>query len=320
MRSIQTSFAFPLSSVKPFERLSAYRDHCLAAVRQAVAVKSDRRERCPACESQIDAAGAVEGLGYARCSSCQSLILERVADTAQWNRILADVGRYRNSPTGFHSSVAASRNENVYLPKLEWIQHTLRLHGLSFPALLELASAPSPFSAFLTNSGSFSHVVTVEESELATSQPAFDSVQAIVMLESLDRALDPSLLLKQVRKRLLSNGLVFVTALVSSGFDLSVLGLRSLYLYPPDRTNCFSLKGLVHLMERSGFQLVEVSTPGVLDVEIVEAHLQHDPSLTLSSFESQLLAAGSDTKEAFQRFLQEHHMSSFARIVGRKVA
>jgi hypothetical protein len=71
-------------------------------------------------------------------------------------------------------------------------------------------------------------------------------------------------------------------------------------------------------LTRAGFTLLEVSTPGVLDVEIVQAHLRHDPSLPLSAFERQLLAADVETHAAFQSFLQEHGMSSFARIVGRK--
>ena len=105
---------------------------------------------------------------------------------------------------------------------------------------------------------------------------------------------------------------------MSSGFDVGVLGLRNLYLYPPDRANCFSRRGLELLLTRAGFTLLEVSTPGVLDVEIVQAHLRQIPSLILSGFERQLLAATAETQAAFQAFLQQHGMSSFARVVARK--
>jgi hypothetical protein len=60
------------------------------------------------------------------------------------------------------------------------------------------------------------------------------------------------------------------------------------------------------------------STPGVLDVEIVQTHLRADPALPLSSFERQVLAADAQTQQAFQTFLQQNQMSSFARIIGRK--
>ena len=63
---------------------------------------------------------------------------------------------------------------------------------------------------------------------------------------------------------------------------------------------------------------METSTPGVLDLEIVQAHLRHDPDLKLSNFEQQLLSADDSTQRAFQAFLQERGMSSFARVVAKK--
>ena len=138
------------------------------------------------------------------------------------------------------------------------------------------------------------------------------------MLESLDRVDDPRGLLKGASRRLAGGGLLFVTALVASGFDLQVLGLKSRYLYPPDRTNCFSLKGLQRLIESEGFRMLEVSTPGVLDVEIVQAHIQADPSVSLSRFERQIAESDAETRAEFQSFLQRRALSSFARVVARK--
>src|SRR5262249_47893754 len=113
-------------------------------------------------------------------------------------------------------------------------------------------------------------------------------------------------------------GLLFLTSLVSSGFDFTVLGLKNHYLYPPDRANCFSLDGLKKLVMQAGFKLIEVSTPGVLDVEIVQAHRKHAPDLPLSDFERGILDSDEETRMAFQTFLQQRGRSSFARIVGRK--
>lgn len=138
------------------------------------------------------------------------------------------------------------------------------------------------------------------------------------MLESLDRVGDPSALLRAVAGRLARGGLLFVTALVASGFDVAVLGLSNLYLYPPDRANCFSRRGLELLLERAGFGLLEVSTPGVLDVEIVKAHLGQGAWPSVGAFERQVLAADEETQTAFQAFLQQHGLSSFARVVARK--
>ncbi len=325
MLSIQTSLSFPLSSVKPFESLLPYRDYCLASVQEALGGEARLRSRCPACESEHELIGRVCGLEYARCQGCASLFLHSLpSSSGPWAQLLAKISQYRDSPKAFHSGLARERNETVYLPKLEWIQNTLRMHGIRCPRLLEVVTPPSDFSRILAESDAFSEVVIADEmkliSEKSGSMLDSDTVDVAVLLESLDRVDEPEDLLHSLRDRLLDGGLCFITALVSSGFDVTVLGLRNVYLYPPDRTNCFSIAGLERLLTRTGFTLLEVSTPGVLDVEIVLAHLLHDPSLPLSAFERQVLTLGRETREAFQAFLQQNRMSSFARIVGRKNA
>lgn len=321
MRSIQSSFVLPLSAVKPLESLRAYRDFCLSETRKTVeapGARVVRREKCFSCGVVLVPHGSVAGLDYDACPECASLFLRLGTEPEQWRALLQRVSDYKNSPNAFHASISASRNENVYRPKVEWIQHTLRIHGLSRPRILEVMTSPGPFTSFLTESDAFQEIVPLIEMMDTTGSPNAPEVAgAAVLLESLDRVLDPAALIRAVAAKVSRGGLVFVTALVSSGFDIAALGLNNLYVYPPDRTNCFSLPGLVKLLQSCGLTPVEVSTPGVLDVEIVRAHVRQDPGLKLSGFEGQVLAADSEKREAFQTFLQENLMSSFARIVAR---
>ncbi len=320
MRSIQTSVTFPLSSVKPFDGLLRYREYCIDVTRKALQGPTRRRDRSPVTGARMEPAGEVGGIAYVRCPETGSLFLAEVPQPAAWTALLQEVGRHRFSPDGFYSGLAQSRTDNVYAPKLEWIQDTLRLQGLKQPSLLEAATPHSTFTQLLEDSRRFSRVVTVDEMALAAGRAEGETVQVAVLLESLDRVDDPAALVKAVAGRLSGGGLLFVTALVSSGFDIAVLGLSNLYVYPPDRTNCFSLKGLSQLLTDAGFSLVEVSTPGVLDVEIVRAHLRHDPTIHLSTFERQLVDADGQTLERLQAFLQQQRLSSFARIVAKKIA
>lgn len=332
MRSIQTSYTFPLSSVKPLERLLLYRSYCLEMTRKSLQTATRRREQSPVGAARLEPFGHVDGFEYLRCMETGSIFLAQLPTSADWGRLLGEVCRYRRSPGTLHSDIAQSRSDNIYLPKLEWVQSTLRLQDVREPRLMEVVTPPSDFTSLLQSSGLFTEILTVDEMDLvmaATSGQSLERkqphssdgenlVDVAVLLESLDRVDDPTALLRAVAQRLASGGLVFVTALVCSGFDMTVLGLRNLYLYPPDRANCFSLRGLERLLKESGFTLLEVSTPGVLDLEIVQAHLRHDPSIPLSTFERELLAAQAETHAAFQEFLQQHKMSSFARIVGKK--
>lgn len=320
MRSIQTRHMFPLSAVKPLERLETYRSRCLAATKAALQGGGRRRTCSPVTSGLLESFGEVGGLEYLRCRDTGSLFLGTVGRPAAWAGVLREVNRERHAPAGFYSGLEQSRSENVYTPKLEWIHNTLLLQGIRQPRLMEVVTPPSDFSGLLTGSGLIRDVAIADEMELREEAAAAEDkpVDVAVLLESLDRVDDPTSLLRAVAARLVGGGLVFITALVCSGFDIAVLGCRSLYLYPPDRTNCFSLGGLEDLISRAGFTLLEVSTPGVLDVEIVDAHVRHDPSISLSAFEQQLLQAPAEARSTFQLFLQQQGLSSFARIVGRK--
>jgi len=321
MRSIQTSVEVALSAVKPLEGLLSYRAYCLAQTRRARQEAARRRDRSPVSGTALEPVGEVEGLVYGRDPEGGGLFLMDVADPSPWARLLADVSRYRHTPEAFHASLAQSRTAHVYAPKVEWIRETLRLHGFERPQVLEVTTAPSDLTALLKASGICAEVMTVDEMALRTNgeATACRPAQAAVLLESLDRVDDPAALVRAVARGVEPGGLVFITALVSSGFDVNVLGLRNLYVYPPDRTNCFSLQGLKRLWQQAGFTLVEVSTPGMLDVEIVQRHLTHDPSLPLSAFERHLLDADQETRDAFQAFLQQQGLSSFARLVVKKL-
>lgn len=319
MRVIQSTLHFPLSSVKPLEGLLRYRAFCLEATRQALQRGGVPRLASPVDDGPVEDAFAVDGVAYVRCKRTGGLFLSPVP--VDWDALLGEVSRYRASPEAFQAQLARPREETVYLPKVQWIERTLRMQERRTARVLEVVTPPSGFTSFLRGTPVIGDVEVVDERELGASAPQSEAgVDAAVLLESLDRARDPRGLLRAVHARLAPGGLLFVTALVASGFDMLILGHRNLYLYPPDRANCFTLVGIQRLVVAAGFTLVEVSTPGVLDVEIVHAHMRHDPAIPLGPLERALLASDHQTQVALQRFLQEHRLSSFARIVGEKRA
>ncbi len=320
MRSVQTSVAVPLASVKPLDRLTSYRAFCLQRTRDALAAGATRRERCPVDGERLEAFADVDGHAYRRCPRGGSLYAVHVAPPAQWSALLAQVSAYRQSPSAFHADIARERTDTVYQPKLDWIVETLRLQGLERPRAVDVTTLPSQFAELLARSGMFAEVATVDEMELAANPQPPQGVPAdvAILLESLDRVPDAPGLVRAAADRVGAGGLVFITALVASGFDVAVLGGHNLYLYPPDRTNCFTLRELEQLVHAAGLSIVESSTPGMLDLEIVQAHLRRDPAIAVSRFERQLVETDGEARQAVQAFFQQQGLSSFARLVARK--
>lgn len=72
-------------------------------------------------------------------------------------------------------------------------------------------------------------------------------------------------------------------------------------------------------MERAGLELIELSTPGHLDVELVLHAVRQDPSIRLPSFVEYLLEQRDALAHLdFQEFLQKHRLSSHVRVAARK--
>lgn len=317
MQSIQTCFEHDLSKVKPLEEVLRYREYCLQMLREAYRHGITHRSRSPIDQTELVDWGKVAGLEYGLCSKTGSLFLTELPPQDRWRDLLAKVNEYRQI-NSFKGHLREMRLASVYEPKRAWIEDTLRWHHLKRPKVLEMTTLPSELTSLLAKSNVFGEVFVWEEGQPCPQGVPTEGAEVAILLESLDRAWDPLGLIQNVFQSLTSGGMLFLTALVSSGFDIKVLGSKNLYLCPPDRTNCFSLAGLTQLLSRVGFSFLEVSTPGLLDVEIVKAHRLQDPSIPLSGFEAQFLASREEILSDFQIFLQRSSLSSFARVVAKK--
>jgi hypothetical protein len=88
----------------------------------------------------------------------------------------------------------------------------------------------------------------------------------------------------------------------------------------PEHLNLLSVEGVSILLEAAGFEVVELSTPGQLDLELVTQAVEQDPTIELPPFIDYLIHQRGDlAHEEFQTYLQKHRLSSHVRVAARKV-
>jgi len=232
--------------------------------------------------------------------------------------------------TELWSKTKAIRNEKIIFPQLEWVNGFMAQYGPKRSANI---------GEFLPNH--WGYAVEVEQiiprgkyhlidplfnmdfeevpKDLHTVEQVLErSLDSALLFEALDRTVNPRELLESVKNALKPGGLCFVTCLLASGFEVQVLGSASDIFVPPERMNLFSFEGINQLIEDiGGLEVLEFSTPGVLDIPNIIAKLDE---IELSVFFDYLFRIRKDPTliETFQDFLQLNRLGTFGRLVLKK--
>lgn len=293
---------------------------------------------CPACCATSSEPGFEKyGFRYVVCHSCGSLYnsprptSETLANYYKKGKAVQFWG------TDFYRVTEESRRLKMFRPRAELIAQLVKGQGAAERGtFLDVGSGYGIFAEEVRRLDCFDKVVGAEPSpeladicrgkgfevleKYAEDLSADDVICGVAAaFEVLEHVFDPFTFLTGVGRVLSENGLVIFTTLTISGFDLQVLWQESNSIHPPHHINLPSVEGLQAVVERSGFELVELSTPGKLDVDIVSNALRDNPDLQLPGFVTYLLHnRGEKARAEFQRFLQNHCLSSHVRVIARK--
>lgn len=272
---------------------------------------------------------------YVRCVACQSLFVSPRPPEDAIAAFMAGSGAIRLWSSRVEPETADDRIERIFRPRVDWILAT------AVPLLGELAvfaDLESKYPMFLDEvcrAGKFRQVVSVAPRARADQLAAVSRLTVIADVadavtggirasvvsaqECLERAPRPFDLVGAAAKLTAEGGLLFLTTMASSGFDIRVLGARAKNILPPIHLNLLSLDGLQRLLSWHGFEVIELSTPGQLDTELVARAVAEDPALELPPFIDDLIRRrGEAVHQMFQEFLQQALLSSHVRIAARK--
>lgn len=294
---------------------------------------------CPGC-GQDEARPAFTKLtfDYVRCSVCDSLFVsprptEEIIEAFMQSSKAIDLWSHRIEP-----ETATDRIERIFRPRVDWILGTalpllpdIRVLvdvGTKYPLFLREISGVKNVKKFVVTSVA----PAVNEADLTDAVPGLAvfrdagaavaagiRAEIVCAQECMERAARPAALLQTVTALTAEGGLLFLTTRTGNGFDMRVLGGRAKNLLPPVHLNLLSLDGLQRLLASQGFEVLELSTPGQLDTELVVQAAREDPTFALPPFVDELIRRRDEgVHQAFQAFLQQALLSSHVRIAARK--
>jgi hypothetical protein len=144
------------------------------------------------------------------------------------------------------------------------------------------------------------------------------SAAFVTAFEVLEHVYNPSGFLSGVRRTMAPGGIFFFTTLTVTGFDIQVLWEYSKSVYPPHHINLLSPKGIRRLLERNGFEVMELTTPGELDVDIVRNIVIEQPRIAVSRFVRQIISSSDEVRSDFQSFLKRNALTSHMRVIAKR--
>lgn len=287
---------------------------------------------CPACLSKKKMKTFKKfGFQYVECQTCNTIYM----DPHPNDEDIKDF--YQNTDSGHfwreEISVITSnaRREKIYSPRMQWMTDVLEEYFPQAKNIADLCNKNKGHVTSFINNPSFENKIIINpyfdvESEIDGHNDVQiinnykdvekETIDIVSAYEVIDYTSDVEGLFNVIKNILVPGGLCLITTLSMSGFDLQALWGNSLSIIPLDRINVLSKKGLNLLFNRHGFEIIEYSTPGLLDTDIVKNAIEKDKELPVSRFIKTLIDEGDEQLyKDFQNFLQINRLSSFTRIL-----
>ena len=150
-----------------------------------------------------------------------------------------------------------------------------------------------------------------------------DKFDLVTMFEVLEHVNNPKITLEACLKAMKVGGTIVLTVPNIDGFEFQVVGVHHSNICPPSHLNYFGPVTLIRILEKIGFKISEVDTPGLLDVDNIRVFFSKNKSLsTGSKMLDEIINSDTDDAEANRSILQtlvsNSKNSGHLRVVAKK--
>ncbi len=333
MKNIVVNDEYVQADIKPLLFLEEYMALLHKDMISLVGQNSLKSVACPGCDSTHSKRFFERfGLQYCECLDCASVYANPRPSDSQIGLFFKEATAKTFWRNQLSEASQHKRKDKIIKPRLEWVldsvaehapgaKHWVDIHPSQHRYLDAMAQSSIAQKTVVYPYGNFNIPSSIKVIHQPWwSLPADFSCDVVTLFEVMDHASDVNQLFNVLHQIVSPGGLCFLTAILSSGFDVKELGSNAPNIVPPDRLNVLSVKGLKQVIEKHGFECLEFSTPGVLDLDIVTQAVNKNPSLPISNFVRSLIASeDEEVKRMFGEFLQRSLLSSYGRVLFRKV-
>ncbi len=326
------------NEIRPDDIMEKQKDAMMADIEYILKRKSGFvKVKCPACNADRGRLAFQKyTLDYQRCGDCRTIYINPRPTEDQ----LADF--YRNSQNYEYwnkyifPATEDARREKIFKPRAERVREICKKQKMKPKTLVEVGAGFGTFCEEVQKLGFVEKVIAVEptpglaqtcrakglnviESPVEKAEFAPGSVDLVCSFEVLEHLFDPADFIEKCAKIMRPGGLAVITNPNGEGFDVVVSPEHS-GTVDVEHLNYFNPDSMRVLFERFGFEVLEVTTPGKLDAELVrkmflseQLKREDDPFLY-----QVLVERWDDLADDFQEFVAGHNLSSHMWTIARK--
>ncbi|SIO03249.1 Methyltransferase domain-containing protein [Rhodovulum sp. ES.010] len=244
---------------------------------------------CPACGAEGAPEFTKSGFTYDLCPDCQTLYVSPRPPASAFSAYYREAPSTRFWATRFYRETAEARREKLWKPKARRVVEIMETH-LDDAGAATVVDIGGGYGIFAEEIGKLTErpAVVIEpgpgladacrEKGLAVIEAFLEDVapgdlppapRVFVSFELFEHLHSPRDFIGALG-RLMSPGDLFVfTTLSGVGADIQALWEDSKSVSPPHHLNFFNPKSAAQLLERMGFEVLDATTPGRLDMDIM---------------------------------------------------
>ncbi len=288
---------------------------------------------CPACNAAGEFAFTKHGFDYETCTVCDSLFVNPRPIASAFVKYYTEAPSAKFWATTFYKETASARREKIWKPKARIVRDALEYYGAVRHSVIDIGGGYGLFAEELRElSGQAPTVIEpgpclasiCRERFLNVIQKFLEDVRAIdlptgpkafVSFELFEHLHNPPAFLDHLKGLMNSGDLFLFTTLSGSGVDIQVLWEDSKSVSPPHHLNFFNPRSVGILLERVGLEMLEVTTPGQLDIDILVNNQFHIKDRFWRTF---IATAPDSVKEQWQRLIAASGWSSHMMVICRR--
>lgn len=323
--------------IRPAELMRA-KAGCIERDRRFLLDRRDRfvRVSCPACGG-YDLVPAFDKLAfsYERCADCETVLMNPRPSQELMHEFYQSSANYEFWNRHIFPATEDARRRNIFRPRAQRVREICVRERITGGVALEIGAGFGTFCEELRRLELFDRVVAVEPTpDLAGTCRAkgIETIEApvehcgmgdgcvdlIAAFEVIEHLFSPAEFLRSVVRLLKPGGLLVLSCPNVLGFDVRMLGTSSNTI-DHEHVNYFHPGSLRHLLRASDLSVVEITTPGKLDADLVrKAALDGRLDISRQPFlKHVLIEEWGRLGASFQQFLAEQRMSSHMWAVAR---